>query len=112
MRSTLAAVVLQLALAGSVAHAQTMAAASPPDRPSEDSVQEAGRTLFRAIVEDAPKLAAEVFFPRDAFVQVKAMQKPERYFDKLEARFVRDIHALHQAVHGLSEASFVRLELG
>ncbi|MDB4991583.1 MAG: hypothetical protein JWN04_6761, partial [Myxococcaceae bacterium] len=36
----------------------------------------------------------------------------ERYFDKLEARFVRDIHALHQATGGLSEASFVRLELG
>src|SRR4051794_5822158 len=63
-----------------------------PPRPATDSAQEAGRRLLQAIVHDDPQLAAEAFFPRAAFVQVKAMQKPERYYDKLFARFVDDIH--------------------
>ncbi|MDB4975464.1 MAG: hypothetical protein JWN48_3805 [Myxococcaceae bacterium] len=81
-------------------------------RPSESSVQASGQRLLRAIVEDDPQLAAELFFPRDAFVQVKAMQRPERYYDKLHARFQKDIHALHRALPELSEAVFVKLELG
>jgi hypothetical protein len=88
--------------------------AGVPARPSEESAEETGRRLFQAIVQDDPALALdrEVFFPRDAFSQVKAMQQPERYFDKLRARFVADIHALHRRTPELGGASFVKLALG
>lgn len=83
----------------------------PPPRPSSEGVQEPARLLFRAIVEDQPALADAFFFPRDAFVLVKAMARPERYWERLHARFVADIHALHQRTPDLARASFVRLEL-
>jgi len=85
--------------------------AQAPARPSEASVQADAKLLFDAIVHDDPARAASVFFPRDAFVLVKAMQKPERYYDKLRARFDQDIHALHRDTKDLDAAEFERLEL-
>ena len=85
--------------------------AEPPPRPASEPAQQAASLLFRAIVEDDPALAESFFFPRAAFVQVKAIQRPELYWDKLHRRFVADIHALHRATPELREASFVRLEL-
>lgn len=87
------------------------AEAEPPPRPSSEGAQEPARSLFRAIVEDEPALVDGFFFPRDAFVQVKAMARPERYWERLHARFVADIHALHRRIPDLAQASFVRLEL-
>jgi hypothetical protein len=40
------------------------------------------------------------------------MQKPERYYDRLRARFDRDVHTLHETTPDLKEARFERLELG
>jgi hypothetical protein len=77
-----------------------------PARPSAESVQAQAALLFDAIVHDDPARAASVFFPREAFVQVKAMQKAERYYDRLRARFDQDIHALHRATPDLARASF------
>jgi hypothetical protein len=45
-------------------------------------------------------------------VQVKAMAHPERYYDRLRARFTEDVHALHRATPDLAQATFERLELG
>jgi hypothetical protein len=84
---------------------------TPPARPASEPLQEPGRRLFEAIVTDRPELAAGLFFPRDAFVLVKAMAKPERYYDKLRQRFDTDIHALHRSTRDLTRAEFVRLEL-
>ncbi|HEY6882334.1 MAG TPA: hypothetical protein VI299_30090 [Polyangiales bacterium] len=78
-------------------------------RPDAAGAQPGARTLLEAIVRDDPSLAEAFFFPRDAFTQVKAMAKPERYWDKLHARFQADIHALHAQVP--ANAEFVRLEL-
>jgi hypothetical protein len=65
--------------------------------------------LFEAILRDDPTQAKEVFFPRDAFLLVKAMPNPGRYYDKLYARFEQDIHALHRMV--AQDARFERFEL-
>jgi hypothetical protein len=78
-------------------------------RPPADGAQEGARALLLAIVRDDPALADAFFFPRDAFTQVKAIAKPERYWDKLHQRFFEDIHALHATVP--ANAEFVRLEL-
>lgn len=85
---------------------------SPPPRPSDGSAQAVGALLFDAIVRDRPELADAAFFPREAFMLVKAMERPERYYARLSERFTADIHRLHQSLRGHARAEFVRLELG
>lgn len=80
---------------------------SPPPRPAFEDDQ--ARRLFDAIVHDDPARAAELYFPRDAFLQVKAMHDPGRYWDRLKKRFDDDIHALHRALP--EGATFERFEL-
>ncbi len=82
-----------------------------PARPPSEPAQAQAKLLFEAIVHDDPARAADFFFPRDAFVLVKAMAKPERYYDRLRARFEQDIHTLHATTQDLDRASFERLEL-
>lgn len=84
----------------------------PPPRPSEDAAQAPAQLLFEALVHDDPARAEAAFFPRDAFVRVKAMQRPERYYERLKQRFATDVHALHRAHPDLAQAQLVKLELG
>jgi hypothetical protein len=86
----------------------SLALAQEP-RPSADGAQDGARALLAAIVKDDPALADAFFFPRDAFIELKAIAKPERYWDKLHKRFDEDIHKLHATVP--ANAEFVRLEL-
>jgi len=83
----------------------------PPARPSADSAEALARTLFAAIVADDPALAAEAFFPRPAFLQVKDIADPGRYYDQLYKRFFSDVHALHARLAGLPDVRFERFEL-
>lgn len=85
--------------------------ASPPPRPPAGDIHDKVRLLWDAIVKDDPALAASAFFPREPFLQIKAMQNPGRYYDKLRARFDQDIHALHASTPDLNRASFERFEL-
>lgn len=87
----------------------TLTSAQEP-KPSAEGAQEGARNLLSAIVQDDPALADAFFFPREAFKRVKAIAKPERYWDKLHARFEADVHRLHAQVP--RQAEFVRLELG
>lgn len=75
-------------------------------------MQEPARRLFEAIVRDDPARAEDFFFPRDAFNLVKAMARPDRYYERLHQRYVADIHTLHASVKDLARAEFVSLELG
>jgi hypothetical protein len=79
--------------------------------PAPGDLDVRARLLFEAVVRDDPAHAEPVFFPRDAFLKVKAMSNPGRYYDRLHARFAVDIHALHRALPDLAQASFERLVL-
>lgn len=85
--------------------------AQPAARPPLGDFEQRLTLLFEAIERDDPARAVDVFFPRDAFLQVKAMQNPGRYYDRLRARFEQDIHALHARLGDLSQASYDHLEL-
>jgi hypothetical protein len=82
-----------------------------PRPPADERLQELGRTLFAAITQDTPARADAAFFPRDAFLLVKAIADPGRYWDRLHARFAKDIHALHQKLLDPEHAQYDHLEL-
>jgi hypothetical protein len=84
---------------------------STPPRPPEGDIHDKARRLWDAIVHDDPARASDVFFPREPFLQIKNMQDPGRYYDKLRARFDHDIHALHASTPDLDHATFERFEL-
>jgi hypothetical protein len=113
-----ALVVLWLALVAPSAAAQPSVPAhnaadlkEPPPRPDVGDAADKARRLFEAIQRDEPAVAADFFFPREAFLQVKAMAEPGRYWDRLRKRYDDDIHALHAAHPELAGAEFVRFEL-
>ena len=81
----------------------------PPPRPDASSAERRARMVFDAVVKDDPALAESAFFPRDAFLLVKDIRDPGRYYDQLHARFVADIHALHRKLP--SDVRFERFEL-
>src|SRR5262245_31393503 len=83
----------------------------PPPRPGAESADALARTLFDAIVADDPARAADVFFPRPAFLKVKDIADPGRYYDQLYKRFFSDVHALHARLAGLPDVRFERFEL-
>jgi hypothetical protein len=82
-----------------------------PPRPPPGDLPERIRKLWDAIVRDDPRLAAEAFFPRDAFLLVKGIADPGRYFDRLRKRYDEDIHELHRRTADLDRAVFDRFEL-
>jgi hypothetical protein len=82
-----------------------------PPRPAPDSAEAAARLLFEAIVRDQPQAAAAAFFPRPAFLLVKDIKDPGRYYDQLYARFIADVHALHKSLPEPANAQFERFEL-
>jgi hypothetical protein len=56
-----------------------------------------GPTLLRAIVADDPELAKPLFFPVEAYAQVKAIERPERDWQaRLFAAFKRNVHDYHR----------------
>jgi hypothetical protein len=117
-RRTALAILLALSGVAAVAHTQIPVPEEnradltvAPPRPGADEAQEPARRLFDAILHDQPERAADFFFPREAFVLVKAMARPERYHARLARRFEADIHALHQTLATTPEATFERLEL-
>jgi hypothetical protein len=81
----------------------------PSATPPIGDFAERAQLLFEAILRDDPARAREVFFPRAAFLLVKAMPNPGRYYDKLYARFEQDVHALHKSI--ARDAQFERFEL-
>ena len=83
----------------------------PPPRPAANEVDAKIRKVFNAIVADDPALAADSFFPREAFLLVKDMATAGRYYDQLRRRFDADIHALHKQFPGIEHAEFDRFEL-
>jgi len=82
-----------------------------PPRPPEGDLPDKIRKLWEAVVHDDPSLAAQAFFPREAFLMVKNMANPGRYYDRLRNRFDQDIHDLHRRTANLDVALFDHFEL-
>lgn len=83
----------------------------PPPRPASSDAAATAKRLFEAIVADSPARAGDVFFPRAAFLLVKDIPDPGKYYDRLERRFAADIHALHVGLADPASARFERFEL-
>jgi len=88
---------------------------SPEERPQDDgpALAAKGQLLWQAIVEDRPEIAASFFFPKDAYVHVKAAKNPEGDWRwRLWKNFERDVHALHKTQgQALSRATFKGLRI-
>jgi len=84
---------------------------TPPPRPPVGDAADKARTLFAAIVADDPARARDFFFPRDAFVVLKAIANPGAYWDRLFRRYEQDIHTLHARTPDLARGTFDRLEI-
>lgn len=83
----------------------------PPPPPADERLQQLGARVFDAVARNEPALAESEFFPRPAFLLVKAIADPGRYWAELHARFARDITALHRTLRDAEHAAFERLEL-
>jgi hypothetical protein len=83
----------------------------PPRPPADDRLTQLGQTLFAAVAHDDPARADAIFFPREAFLRVKAISDPGRYWDRLHARFAQDIHALHHQLIDPEHAQYDHLDL-
>jgi hypothetical protein len=80
-------------------------------KPPAGEMDEKARRLFAAILADDPAPVADLFLPREAFLLVKAMKDPGRYYDRLFKRYEADVHALHHQLTGKGTPEFVRFEL-
>jgi hypothetical protein len=83
----------------------------PPPRPAASDAADKAKQLFEAILADSPERAESVFFPRAAFLLVKDIRDPGKYYDRLKTRFVEDVHALHRNLRDPKSAHFERFEL-
>ncbi len=88
---------------------------SPEERPLDDGpeLQAKGKLLWQAIVDDTPEVAASFFFPKEAYVHVKAAKNPEGDWRwRLWKHFERDIHVLHKSQgQALAKATFKGLRI-
>ena len=71
-----------------------------------------GKHLLEAITQDNPQLAADIVFPRDAFVTVRDLTDATKVWEKKTLpTFQRDVHTLNRRLKG-KDAQFVALEIG
>jgi hypothetical protein len=83
-----------------------------PPFPSDDLSSRA-RHLLEAIAKDDPTLAADIVFPRDAYIEAKDIADPgKQWDDKVMGAFQRHVHLLHRRTKGIERAQFTSLELG
>jgi hypothetical protein len=83
-----------------------------PSAPSDDLTAKASH-LFAAVQKDDPSLAADYFFPRAAFLPVKDIGNPGKYWDTLFRTYNRDIHDLHvKHASKMANAQFVDIQPG
>jgi len=72
-----------------------------------------GRHLLEAIAHGEPKLAADIVYPRDAYIATKDQPDPGKQWDKkVYPIFERDVATLRKRLHVPENAQFVSFELG
>lgn len=75
--------------------------------------QRHARTLWQAVVDDDVSAAMPFFFPRAAYVQIKAIADPSAdWQDRLVSAYRTDIHALHEQLgRDATDATFIGLHV-
>ena len=88
---------------------------SPEERPLDHGpeLQARAKLLWQAILEDKPEVAVSFFFPKDAYVHVKAAKNPEGDWRwRLWKNFERDVHAMNKTQgESLRRATFKELHI-
>lgn len=83
----------------------------PPKTSDELTIR--AKHLLEAIGKDDGDLAADLIFPRDAYLVVKDVPDPGKQWDaKMLAAFRAQIHKLHKAQKGIERATFSSFEVG
>jgi hypothetical protein len=98
-------------------HTRAVPEAGPADDslpPStSDELTTRAKHLLEAIQKDDGDLAADLVFPRDAYLTVKDVADPGKHWDaKVLAAFRAQIHKLHLHTKGVDHAAFVSFEVG
>ena len=71
------------------------------------------RHLVEALAQDNPDLAADVLFPREAYVALRDSSDPQRGWEKrVSEPFRRAVQRTHKRHAGLERAKYVSFELG
>ncbi|WP_394842536.1 hypothetical protein LZC95_36385 [Pendulispora brunnea] len=72
-----------------------------------------GRHLLEAIAHGEPKLAADIVYPRDAYIATKDQPDPGKQWDKkVYPIFERDVATVRKRLRVPENAQFVSFELG
>jgi hypothetical protein len=85
---------------------------APVPAPGMDASKERVALLIEAIRKDKPEIALPLFFPADAFDQVKAIKDPGRYHRKLVKVYLEDVRALRKGLDDPDNIELVSVELG
>lgn len=97
--------------AGASADPRVVPEPLPPTKSSDLATR--GRHLLEAIIHDDPSLAADLVFPRDAFIETKDHPDPGKLWDKkFYPSFTRDLHKLRKRTKLAERARFVSFEIG
>ncbi len=80
---------------------------------TSDDLTSRAKHLVEAIAQDNPELAADIAFPRDAYLAARDATDAARAWEKnVNGPFARSVHLLHKRMKGLEHAQFVSIELG
>ncbi len=83
----------------------------PPSNPPEFTTRL--QHLFEAISQNKPELAADILFPRDAFLAAKDVGDPARLWEqKVLLNFSHDVSQLHKKIHGSDRVEIQSFEIG
>lgn len=71
------------------------------------------RHLLEAIAQDNPDLAADILFPREAWIPLHDAQDPAKQWDdKIKGLFKTHVHYWNTHTKDISRAQFVSFEIG
>jgi hypothetical protein len=80
---------------------------------TSDELTTRAKHLLEAIAKDDGDLAADILFPRDAYLLVKDVPDPGKHWDsKMLAAFRTQVHALHKRTKGVERATFTGFDVG
>jgi hypothetical protein len=81
--------------------------------PANEELAARMRHLLEALAQNNPDLAADLMFPRDAYIATRDTADPQKAWEKkVSGLFRRSIERTHKRNKGIESAKFVGFELG